>query len=203
MTLPASEAMLWRGKPQWRDLAIRAFHVRKVAIYFAVLAAWRLASAIEDGGSLLAALPGLGMLVLSAIGAVGVLCLLAWLFSRTTQYTITSRRVLMRFGVALPMTLNIPFKIVASAGVHLYRDGTADLPIALTEGSQVAYLMLWPHVRPWRLSRAQPMLRSVPDGAKVAEIFAKALAASNESVSAPRQEREAVMTPAFPHSAAA
>ena len=35
--LPAGERMIWQGKPDWRALALRAFHVRKVAIYFGVL----------------------------------------------------------------------------------------------------------------------------------------------------------------------
>ena len=32
--LPTGERMLWQGQPSWRALAIRVFHVRKIAIYF-------------------------------------------------------------------------------------------------------------------------------------------------------------------------
>ena len=35
--LPPGERLLWQGNPAWRSLAIRAYHVRKVALYFAVL----------------------------------------------------------------------------------------------------------------------------------------------------------------------
>ena len=38
--LPAGESLLWQGKPQWRSLAIRALHARKVAIYFLILMVW-------------------------------------------------------------------------------------------------------------------------------------------------------------------
>ena len=38
--LPKGERLLWQGAPDWRLLAIQAFHVRKVAIYFALIAAW-------------------------------------------------------------------------------------------------------------------------------------------------------------------
>jgi hypothetical protein len=47
--LPAGERILWQGTPSWRALAIRAFHARKVALYFAALVVWRLALAWHDG----------------------------------------------------------------------------------------------------------------------------------------------------------
>ena len=37
---PAGETILWQGAPQWRATALRTFHVRKVALYFAALFAW-------------------------------------------------------------------------------------------------------------------------------------------------------------------
>ena len=49
--LPAGESVLWQGRPEWRGLALRAFHVRMVAIYFALLAVWRVASGLMDGES--------------------------------------------------------------------------------------------------------------------------------------------------------
>jgi len=40
----------------------------------------------------------------------------------------------------------------------------------------VAYLSLWPHVRPWHINNAQPMLRGLPDAAAAAQVLAGALA---------------------------
>ena len=37
--LPAGERVVWQGAPDWRSLAVHAFHVRKVAIYFALMLA--------------------------------------------------------------------------------------------------------------------------------------------------------------------
>ena len=34
-TLPDGEAIVWQGTPDWKQLAVHAFHVRKIAIYFA------------------------------------------------------------------------------------------------------------------------------------------------------------------------
>jgi hypothetical protein len=39
-------------------------------------------------------------------------------------------------------------------------------------------LVLWPHARPWYFSPPQPMLRAIPDAAKVAGILASALNAA-------------------------
>ena len=48
--LPPGETVLWQGSPDWLLLARRAFHVRKVAVYFGLLLAWRVAGTLADGG---------------------------------------------------------------------------------------------------------------------------------------------------------
>jgi hypothetical protein len=190
--LPPGERLLWQGAPRWGALARRAFHVRKLAIYCAVLLAWRVVADLSDGQSPASAALGALWLTPLVLGAVGIPALLAWLFSRTTVYTITSRRVVLRSGVALPMTLNIPFRLVGSAALKTYRDGTGDIPLALAGPDRIGYLHLWPNVRPWRVARAEPMLRAVPDAARVAGILAQALAAAAEPAPAERlQERSA------------
>ncbi|MGA2127333.1 MAG: photosynthetic complex putative assembly protein PuhB, partial [Xanthobacteraceae bacterium] len=108
---PAGEQILWQGSPRWQTLAIRVFHARKAAIYFAVIILWRIVSAVSEGDDLLAAATSALWLPPIALIAVGVLVALAWQTGRTTVYTITNRRVAMRFGIALPMTVNIPFRI--------------------------------------------------------------------------------------------
>ena len=40
--LPQGERVIWQGKPSVKGLALRAFHVRKVPIYFGMFLAWRL-----------------------------------------------------------------------------------------------------------------------------------------------------------------
>jgi hypothetical protein len=176
--LPAGERILWQGSPRWQSLAVHAFHARKVAIYFALLVGWRVAAGVAEGEAL--AQWGRGVAVLVGIGAVGValLTLLAWLNSRATVYTITERRIAMRFGVALPMIVNVPFRIVDSAALRRFSDGSGDVPLALNTRDRIAWLNLWPHVRPWQLKHPQPALRAVPDAAQVAKILADALAAS-------------------------
>jgi Bacterial PH domain len=183
--LPAGEEVLWQGRPSWRTLAIHAFHARKVAIYFGILAVWRLGSSLLDGAPPTSAAIYALWLILPAAAAVGVLTALAWLTGRSTRYTITSRRIVIQFGIALPMTLNIPFRIIGSAAVKSYADGTGEIPISITGGDRIAYLLLWPHARPWRAARAEPMLRAVPDAKRVAEVLARALIAASETTRLP------------------
>ena len=39
--LPEGERVIWQGKPTYKGLAFRAFHIRAVAIYFVLLMAWK------------------------------------------------------------------------------------------------------------------------------------------------------------------
>lgn len=174
--LPEGEVILWQGSPQWWSLCRRAFHVGLVLAYFAALALWQLvAEPLGDQSMLLAALIPL----LLAVPACGLLMLIAHLIVRTTVYTITNQRVVMQFGIALPLNLNLPFTQILGVGHKQYRDGSGDLPIELAgDDVRVAYALLWPHGRPWHLRKPQPMLRAVADSAAVAGVLADALRAA-------------------------
>lgn len=175
--LPEGEKILWRGGPDWKSLALHVFHVRAVSIYFAILLAWQVTTGVYGGASFAVALADSLHLIPMAAAAVGLLCLLAWLIARATIYTVTTDRVVIRTGVALPKAINIPFSRIGSAGVHLRKSGTGDIPLQITGPDRAAYLPLWPSARPWKLANAEPMLRGVPEAAECADILAKALAA--------------------------
>ncbi|MEA1049381.1 photosynthetic complex putative assembly protein PuhB [Lamprobacter modestohalophilus] len=187
--LPPGEALRWQGAPHWRVLARRAFYVRSVAFYFGVLIVLRVVFLLVGGAPAPTVI--LSALWLATLGllATGILTLLAMLYSRSTVYSITDYRVVIRFGVALPMAVNIPFKIVESAGLRTYPDGSGDIPLVLSKGQNVSYLIMWPNVRPWQFTNAQPMLRSIPEAAKVADILAEALRSATAEMAA---EAEAV-----------
>ena len=176
--LPAGEQILWQGAPDWASLALRAFHVRTLTIYFAVILVWRAATVLFETGSVGQALVAMAWLLPFAGAAVVLLTLIAWLTSRTTVYTITNKRVVMRIGIVLTVTFNIPFRNIDSAGLRVHADGTGDIPLTLSAESKIAFVHLWPHARPWRAARPEPMLRDVPDAARAAAIVSQALAAS-------------------------
>lgn len=173
--LPVGERVIWQGKPSFKGLALRTFHVREVAIYFAILLVWRGWSNWSLGLPVSDIAASALWLIFPAVSAMAVLAGLAWLFRRAACYTITSKRILFQFGVALPMTMNIPLGRIANAALKTYRDGSGDIPLKLSDSGRVSYLLLWPHIRPWRLRAPEPMLNSIPDAAAVAAKLAEAL----------------------------
>lgn len=175
--LPPGERLLWQGSPQWQALAREAFHLRKLVVYFAVLVVLRLVLLASDQASLGTMVVSALWMLLLAGSALGMLAFIAWLSARSAIYTVTNRRVVMRIGVVLTLTFNIPFKRIAAAGLHLKAEGHGDLPLQLAGDDRIAYLHLWPHARPWRVGQPEPMLRCVPEAAAVARTLAQAWAA--------------------------
>lgn len=183
--LPQGERILWQGAPAAAVLARRVFHLRKVALYFAVLLAWRAGTVFSDTGSLVAVLRALAWVAPVALLGLGLLALLARLTARTALYTLTDRRVVMRIGIVLTVTYNLPLTRIEAADRHDAGSGTHDIALTLEPGTRIAWLHLWPHVRPWRVQRPQPMLRALPDGERVATLLAQAWSRANGVPAAP------------------
>jgi len=203
--LPEGENLLWQGRPTWRGLALRAFHVKTVILYFSALLALHAVTSWWSGADLTSTAKSGFWLLIPMVSGPALLILLAWLTSRTTHYTITNRRVLLRFGIALPITLNIPFRQVSTAALKVYSDGTGDLPLVTSGDDRLAYLLLWPHARPWHFKSTEPMLRAVPDASRVAEILAAALksAAPMSTIQLPVTAIKETVAPSFAPAAAA
>ena len=176
--LPEGERLLWQGRPAWWALALRAYRVRALAIYFAILTVFGFVAGLRAGLAAAEALYGLVPLVLLGLTALGTLTLLAWLSARATVYSVTTRRVIIQGGAALPVSVNLPFATIAAAAVRPHGDGTGDLALSLAPPHRVSYLLMWPHVRPWHFSAPQPSLRAIRAPAEVAQLLARALAAS-------------------------
>ncbi len=166
--LPAGEHILWQGTPDAWAFARTALNTRWIAGYFAVLVAWAMVR-----GTLM------GVLLTAGFGTVAIA--LAMIFSilvaRTTVYTITNRRVVLRIGVALSKCINLPLSQLASADLRNQGQGFGDIALVPAARSGIGYAMLWPHARPFRFGLPQPMLRAIPAAAEVAEVLAKATAA--------------------------
>jgi len=175
--LPAGEKLLWQGSPDWRSLAVRAYQVRKIAIYFLLLVLWRIGIGISSGH--MPSAIATSCLLLSGLGgvAIGVLALLAYCNARSTVYSITNRRVLLRHGIAVPLTMNVPYSLIDNAALKNFSNGTGDIALTLSRRERVGYLITWPHVRPGRFSRPEPSFRALTDAAAAARILGLALAA--------------------------
>ncbi len=172
-TLPEGEAIVWQGEPAWRALACRVFHVRTLAIYFSALillhGIYQWLQGVDAAAVVFAAAWQLGL----AAVALSILSLLALAYSRSTVYTITSRRLVVRSGVAVPMMINIPWDSVESADLRRCRDGTGDIAFRLAADRRAAFWALWPNVHAWHLGRVQPMIRGIQSPEAVARLLAK------------------------------
>jgi hypothetical protein len=173
--LPAGETLIWQGAPRWFNLARQSFHIGAVTAYFAAMLAWRTGAAIVGGTPPLTALRTSLLVTPIALVAIGLLALLAWLTARTTVYTITTKRVVLRFGLALPKAINIPFGIIEAAAAKTLSDGSGDLALSLKAPNKVAFLQLWPHARPWRLTSPQPTFRAIADPQAAGQLLAAAM----------------------------
>ena len=178
--LPAHETKLWQGSPDAWQVTRHVFHWNKLALYFAVITALRVASLLGDGAAAAAVGQALVQLLPLFGLCLAMLGLIGWLSARTTVYTLTDRRVVMRVGIVLTVTYNLPLRSVDAAHLHPLGAGFGDIALALKPDTRIAYLHLWPHVRPWRFMRTQPMLRALPDAGRTAELLASAWAAANQ-----------------------
>lgn len=197
---PPGERILWQGSPDWRALARTAFHTRLIAGYFALLLGWAVVAAASNGTGDLT-----GVITTAVLGAVVIvlLHLLAWGSARSTIYTLTNRRIVMRIGIAVPKCINLPLGMIASVDLAAREDGSGDLPLTLIGAPKLGYLALWPHARPWEVVKPQPMLRAVPDAATVAALVARTCLAANPAGQLGVVETASEALPAFAEVAAA
>ena len=184
--LPAGETLLWQGAPDWRVLARTAMHVRGLALYFGALAIAAIVTGRFVGGLTVA---GLGLVPLAI--AYGY----AYAVSRATIYSITNRRVVLHIGLALPVTLNLPLSRVSAADLRTGPDGSGDLSLTLSGADRFAYVVLWPHARPWRFAPAQPTMRGLRDAAQPAQVLSRALGSSAPVPSSTESEYNPMQTP--------
>ena len=139
--LPAGERILWQGAPHRRATLLRMSYLGWVAVYFAALLAWGVVDAMLEGAAAGTALASLSYLLPVALLALAVLAVLGHVVARSTVYTITTHRIVMRFGIALPMAVNFPFRLIASAAVKAWPDGTGNIPLQLRKGARVGYIV--------------------------------------------------------------
>jgi len=171
--LPEDEHILWQGAPApWR-LAREALGINWVIGYFVLITVWRVGVSSTQVPLPIALAHGLPFVVIGLL-AVGIIFVIAWAQASTTVYTLTNKRVAMRIGAALTMTLNLPYVCIGTAKLDTRKSGHGTIAFELIGETRLSYLMTWPHVRPWRMARTQPALRCIPDAEAVAKIFADA-----------------------------
>lgn len=171
--LPKGEHILWQGRPNSLRLAKDAWKLNWVLGYFLLLAGLRVALSAGSFPFTQALGHGIPFLVAGALAGT-ILYIMAVVQARSTIYTLTNKRVAMRIGAALTMTLNLPYVQIRNAELMLRKSGFGTITFDLMGDMRFSYLMTWPHTRPWRFAQPQPAFRSIPDARRVAAIFAEA-----------------------------
>jgi hypothetical protein len=174
--LPPGERLLWQGAPDPGLVARHVFHRWLVIGYFALVIGWWAYSAwgtVEMD----AFLPMLGMRLGLAAIVIGTVEFLARTVAKTTVYAITSKRLVLKIGMVLPMSINVPFTVLLNAAVGRFRDGSGQIALTLLPGNRLAYVALWPHCKVFKLTQPQPVLRGVSDPEAVATVLRDAVMA--------------------------
>lgn len=172
-TLPRGEVILWQGRPDWWRLTVDSLNLWWVLGYFALLTLWRFFTVVDVLPLDRAIAVSLPFVVIGMITAV-LLVIVGVIQARATVYTITNRRVAMRVGAALTVTLNLPFTQIENAAFAKGRNGYGNLALETKGGPKFSFLVLWPHARPWQFVNPQPTLRAIPEAEKVAQILSRA-----------------------------
>jgi len=184
--LPEGETMVWQGRPTAAAMARRVFFIPHLALYFGLLIAGHTVYRLMEGVS---AAQVMGTFVWQAGLAATVLVLLAWLarsYAASVMYTLTSERLVIRSGVALPMMVNIPIEQITAADMRVYRDGTGDIVLTPIADRKLHWVLLWPNVSAWYSRPIRPLLRGLAEPDRAADAFA-AVASQHYQVTAGEQ----------------
>lgn len=174
--LAPGEPILWQGRPTWFGAARRILRGDLVLGYFALLLAIggvRAAAGWTPFASLWGVLP-------PALLVGAIIAALAHAIVRTTHYLVTPRRIVIRYGAAVPRSLSLPFSQIASLSVAVREGGRGDIVIRMRDTTTLRYLKLWPHVRPFHVAAPQPMLRDVADAGVIATRLTRLLIDAEE-----------------------
>jgi len=161
-----NEKILWRGKPQFWGLAATAFHTPTVAIYFALLTVISGISYGLGSGTTIAVM---------GIGALLILYVLAFLYSKKSHYVLTNERLLILTGLTVEKRISVPLSQVGAAHLKMRGQDVGTIALEISGSRQIGYLVLWPHARPLRFSKPQPLIRVVKNAPEVAKLLTEAV----------------------------
>ncbi len=183
--LPQGEHVLWQGAPGFWPL-LKSLHGRWLLAYFgALLVAVAVHRALFMPATLASAMLRFTALSLVVIGLHAGYVLLV---CRTTSYTITTRRFVLQAGIALPVSVNIPWSKVQTARLRAAKDGSGNIVLAVAPAANArerpSTILLWPHTVGGK-EGALPMLRAVPNVQRVAKLLRRQLEATEAEPATP------------------
>ena len=174
--LPPGESILWEGAPDARALARHLFLIRPLSAYLGAMVLWWVAvNSSQVATQEFWATLGIQLMLVG--GVVGGALWMARAIANGTTYAITDRRIVMRFGLIFPLTINVPLHFVDGAKARQFPDGTGQIAVQLNKRESIAWIVLFPHVRPFQYKNPEPLLRGLTDSVKVGEVLRAAVLA--------------------------
>ena len=178
--LPADEVLIWQGRPEANAIATRAMRLWYVVAYLLGLVVLRTGYLIMGGAPISEWSALLAWQSLASLFIVGLIAGLSALYGKTTIYSLTNRRLILRTGAAVPIHVNFPLEQIASADLKVFPDGTGDIALTLENSDKLYWLLLWPNVRSWWVRPLQPLLRGLRDFELAASALASAASAESD-----------------------
>ncbi|MEM1106142.1 MAG: photosynthetic complex putative assembly protein PuhB [Pseudomonadota bacterium] len=195
--LPPGEAIRWQGSPDWRHLAVHAFHIRFIAGYFLLVTSWRLANLAAEGAPAGAMVFAAATSLLALVAASAIIGVIAWAMARAAIFTISDERIVMRYGGAIRKYVNLPYSKIAAADVRTYGKSGGDIALTTTGEGGPAYLHLWPFARPLKFTPPMPTLRGLASVDTAAQALAAAIEAQRRRAAAAETAPLAAVPPAM------
>jgi Bacterial PH domain len=175
--LPDGEYIVWQGQPDFKTVMTRLLRARWIAGYFAIATLWSVAVGINNSETAWQMLGRVTFIAVCAVVLFGLMALYARAVAKTSLYTLTNRRVVMRVGIALSASFNLPFKQIAGADFRVGKDGSGDVALTLRSGHGLSGSVFFPHQRGGLWRKLSPQLICLTDAKMVAEQLAAQLRA--------------------------
>jgi hypothetical protein len=175
--LPDGEFIVWQGQPAFKIVMTRLLRARWIAFYFAIAALWSVAVGLNNSEGAWQLLGRISFIGVGAIVIFSLMALYARAVAKTSLYTLTNKRVVMRVGIALSASFNLPFKQISGADFRAGKDGAGDVALTLKSGHGLSGSVFFPHQRGGLWRKLSPQMICLPDAKTLAENLAVQLRA--------------------------
>ena len=160
--IPKDEVIIWHGRPDLRRFCLTAIGIKYILVYLIIITCSIIYTRYGDF-NLITFLQVLVPYLLSCCLAIMLLVIVGISQVLPTVYVITSKRVIIKSGLALIFMLNVPFDKIASIDKNHYSDGSGNISFKLISKKRVPFFASWPSVRPWYFSNPEPAFRCIAD----------------------------------------
>ena len=160
--IPEDEEVLWHGRPDFRRFSLSALGLRYLMLYLLIVS---LTTFFSNFGnlSLFLFLQMMFPYIICCCLAAIILVMIGISQVIPIVYVITSKRIIIKSGLALIFMLNVPFDKIANIDKKTFSDGCGDISFKFMGNKRIPFFAGWPSVRPWYFNNPEPTFRCIPD----------------------------------------